>query len=82
MMLLHIPPNGSSGASPLTSPAEKGGLVLDGEIFLTVDGREARLCEGDSFIFDGRLPHLFRNVSSSSAKVFWIISNFPIARHL
>lgn len=33
MMLLHIPPNGSSGASPLTSPAEKGGLVLDGEIF-------------------------------------------------
>lgn len=82
LMLLHIPPNGSSGGTPLTSPAEKGGLVLDGEIFLTVDGKEAKLREGDSFIFDGRLPHAFRNLSSLPVKVFWVISNFPIERHL
>ena len=82
MMLLHIPPNGSSGGTPLTSPAEKGGLVLGGEIFLTVDGKEAKLCEGDSFIFDGRLPHAFRNITAAPAKVLWVISNFPIERHL
>lgn len=82
MMLLHIPPNGSSGSTPLTSPAEKGGLVLDGEILLAVDGKEAKLRGGDSFIFDGRLPHAFRNISGSPAKVFWVISNFPIERHL
>lgn len=82
MMLLHIPPNGSSGNTPLTSPAEKGGLVLDGQIFLAVDGKETMLREGDSFIFDGRLPHAFRNNSNASAKVLWVISNFPIERHL
>lgn len=82
MMLLHIPPNGSSGGTPLTSPAEKGGLVLEGQIFLGVDGKETMLREGDSFIFDGRLPHAFRNIGSVPAKVLWIISNFPIERHL
>lgn len=82
MMLLYIPPNGSSGGAPLTSPAEKGGLVLEGQIFLAVDGKETMLREGDSFIFDGRQPHAFRNDSSIPAKVLWVISNFPIERHL
>lgn len=82
MMLLHIPPDGSSGGVPLTSPAEKGGLVLEGQIFLAVDGNEAMLREGDSFIFDGRLPHAFRNNGGVSAKILWVISNFPIERHL
>lgn len=82
MMLLHIPPSGSSGDSPLTSLAEKGGLVLEGMIVMTVDGEETTLCEGDSFAFDGRKPHAFRNDTASSAKMLWIISNFPIQRHL
>lgn len=82
MMLLHIPPSGSSGDSPLTSLAEKGGLVLEGEIVMTVDGEETTLGEGDSFAFDGRKPHAFRNDAPSNAKMLWVISNFPIQRHL
>lgn len=82
MMLLHIPPSGSSGDSPLTSLAEKGGLVLEGEIVMSVDGEETTICEGDSFAFDGRKPHAFRNDTASKAKMLWIISNFPIQRHL
>jgi transcriptional regulator with XRE-family HTH domain len=82
MMLLHIPPNGSSGDQPLSSPTEKGGLVLEGEILITVGGREARLTEGDSFLFDGLLPHSFRNCGRTAAKVLWVINNVPIHRHL
>jgi transcriptional regulator with XRE-family HTH domain len=82
MMLLHIPPNGSSGVAPLTSLSEKGGIVLSGEIVMSVGGKEARLGEGDSFIFDGRTPHAFRNIGTSPAKVLWVISNFPMERHL
>jgi len=82
MMLLHVPPHGSSGATPLTSPAEKGGMILEGELIVSVEGREAKLLAGDSFIFDGRKPHAFRNTSSHTAIVFWVISNFPIDRHI
>lgn len=82
MMLLHIPPSGSSGGSPLTSMAEKGGYVLEGKIIMNVNGEEATLAQGDSFVFDGRKPHAIRNETTSDAKVIWIISNFPIQRHL
>jgi transcriptional regulator with XRE-family HTH domain len=82
IMLLHIPPNGSSGEQPLTSPSEKGGLVLEGSIFMTVGDKQAKLLEGDSFIFDGQSPHSFHNPGPGSAKVLWIISNVPISRHL
>ena len=82
MMLLHIPPGGSSGGSMLTTMAEKGGYVLEGKIVMSVYGEEAILSEGDSFVFDGRKPHAVSNKTASDAKVIWIISNFPIQRHL
>ncbi|QEP30665.1 helix-turn-helix domain-containing protein [Pukyongiella litopenaei] len=82
LMLLHLPPNGSSGPTPLTSPAEKGGLVLEGTISMSVDGVEASLTEGDSFTFDGRLPHAFRNIGGAPAQILWVVSNFPMERHL
>lgn len=82
IMLLHIPANGSSGEQPLTSTSEKGGLVLEGTLIMSVGGREAKLFEGDSFIFDGQSPHSFYNPGPKSAKVLWIISNIPISRHL
>ncbi len=82
MMLLHVPPKGSSGGTPITSPAEKGGMVLEGHVVMSVDGKEALLGPGDSFIFDGRKPHAFRNETSLVARVLWVISNFPMERHL
>ena len=82
ILLLHIPANGSSGEEPLISTSEKGGLVLEGTLVMSVGGKDARLLEGDSFIFDGRLPHSFYNPGPKPAKVLWIISNIPISRHL
>ncbi|MFT8246640.1 helix-turn-helix domain-containing protein [Roseomonas sp. BN140053] len=82
MLLLHIPVRGSSGEQPLASPSEKGGLVLQGAVVLTVGGVEAKLSEGDSFVFDGATPHSFRNPGRAAAKVLWIISNLPMQRQL
>ena len=81
-MMLIIPPGGSSGAAPIGYPSEKGGLVVEGEIALHVGANATRLCEGDSFQFDGALPHRFVNAGSGTAKVLWIIVQQSLERHL
>ena len=82
MMILHIDPQGSSGATPLSYPAEKGGLVLSGEVILRVGEDETSLREGDSFAFDSSLPHSFRNIGQVPAKVMWVIGQVALDRHL
>ena len=83
MMVLHIPPEGSSGDKHLSYPAEKGGLVLDGEFRLSVGGEEALLRPGDSFVFDSLSPHGFVNPSKTKpARVLWVIGKIPVERHL
>jgi transcriptional regulator with XRE-family HTH domain len=75
-MILHIPPLGSSD-KPMSYPAEKGGMVLEGELVLTVAGTEARLQEGDSFLFNSLDPHSFRNPLQQPARVLWIMGAMP-----
>lgn len=73
LMILHVEQGGSSGEQPLTYPAEKGGMVLKGEIILRVGSREAHLYAGDSFVFGPNVPHAFRHAGEDPAEVFWII---------
>lgn len=82
IMILTIEPGGSSGNTALSYPAEKGGLVLEGELMLTVDNREARLEEGDSFVFNSAQPHGFRNDSNRTARILWVIGAVQFDRHL
>lgn len=82
LMILDIPGGSSSGDKMIRYPAEKGGLVLTGEIMLTVGEEEARLQEGDSFVFDSSIPHSFSNPASTPAKVLWIIGSIAVDRHL
>lgn len=82
LMILHVDPGGSSGGAPLSYPAEKGGMVLEGEIELTVGSEVSTLAEGDSFLFDSMLPHSFRNLSDRATKVFWIIGAVQLDRHV
>jgi transcriptional regulator with XRE-family HTH domain len=81
-MILHIPPGGTSGGQPLSYPAEKGGMVLEGTIELTVKNRAVTLREGDSFLFDSLDPHSFRNPTEAMARVLWIIGAVRVERHL
>ncbi|MEJ1976426.1 MAG: cupin domain-containing protein [Acetobacteraceae bacterium] len=81
-MILHIPPRGTSGDQPLSYPAEKGGMLLEGELVLRVKDEETLLHEGDSFLFDSLLPHSFRNPTDALARMLWIIGAVPVERHL
>ena len=82
MMILHINPGGHSGKTALSYPAEKGGMVLAGELLLTVGGKQARLKEGDSFVFDSALEHSFSNPTDKLVQVMWIIGAVQLDRHL
>jgi len=78
LMILHVPPGGNSGPQPVAYPAEKGGLMLEGELVLRVGERESVLNPGDSFVFSSSIPHAFQNPSSSvHAKLLWVIGKFP-----
>ncbi|MBX3537713.1 MAG: helix-turn-helix domain-containing protein [Chelatococcus sp.] len=82
MMILHIPPGGSTGETPLVSLTEKSGLVLVGEVVLQYGDETCQLSEGDSFQFEGTTPHSIRNTSSADARVLWLVSNITFDRHL
>ncbi len=81
-MILHIPPGGTSGGRLMPYPAEKGGMVLEGALELTVKNQTALLREGDSFFFDSLDPHGFRNPTDATARVLWIIGAVQTERHL
>jgi transcriptional regulator with XRE-family HTH domain len=81
-MVLHIPPHGTSGGQPLSYPAEKGGMVLQGSLMLKVKDQEVLLNQGDSFLFDSLDPHSFRNPAEDTAQVLWIIGAVRVDRQL
>jgi transcriptional regulator with XRE-family HTH domain len=82
IMILRMDPGGESGGKALSYPAEKGGLVLSGQVVLSVDGEVATLFAGDSFVFDSVSPHFLRNTSDAPAEVLWIIGAVQFDRHL
>ncbi|HVY15016.1 MAG TPA: XRE family transcriptional regulator [Rhodopila sp.] len=81
-MILHIPPGSTSGDQPLSYPAEKGGMILNGSLILKVKDREVLLHQGDSFLFDSLDPHSFRNPTDETAQVLWIIGAVRVDRQL
>jgi transcriptional regulator with XRE-family HTH domain len=80
LMILVLPPHAASGQ--LRSPHEKGGMVLEGALYLSVAGEEALLQSGDSFLFDGTEQHSFRNASHSETRVLWVMAPPRAERHL
>ncbi|MQY43631.1 cupin domain-containing protein [Epibacterium sp. SM1969] len=58
-----------TGATMLEHEANEGGIVIAGELEITV-GNEARILKaGDAYLFNSREPHRFRNVSDRPAEV-------------
>jgi transcriptional regulator with XRE-family HTH domain len=73
MLMLVIAPGGSSGSEPWRRSGEKAGLVLEGRFELTIGRQVYVIEENDSFQFDSRQPHSFRNLSDGQTRVLWII---------
>ncbi|AOJ72112.1 MULTISPECIES: cupin domain-containing protein [Burkholderia] len=57
-------PLADTGPEMLTHAGHEGGVVVSGQIELTVDGTTWLLDPGDSYYFESRLPHRFRNPSA------------------
>lgn len=84
-LLLQLEPGARSG-SPLTHGGQDFVYCLSGEILYAVNGRGYLLEPGDSILFDGRLPHAFRNAGIEVASLLIVLStphdsSQYIARH-
>jgi transcriptional regulator with XRE-family HTH domain len=73
LFLVHIEAGGNTGDELYTHDGEEAGLVLQGEMMLTVDAETWALKAGDSFRFASRRPHRFSNPSDAAKSiVLWV----------
>lgn len=58
------PTGADTGPELLSHIGEEAGIVIQGEIEITVDDQVKVLSAGEGYLFDSRLPHRFRNVGT------------------
>lgn len=63
LQVLHetYAPGGDTGSEMLTHAGEESGVIVRGEIEITVGDRCEVLQAGDAYYFNSRIPHRFRN---------------------
>ncbi len=66
LQVLHekYEPGSDTGKAMISHPGEESGIVISGQIELTVGGHVETLSEGDAYYFNSRLPHRFRNTTT------------------
>ena len=62
-------PGADTGETMLSHEAEEGGVVVAGELEVTVGTQTRILKRGDAYLFDSRLPHRYRNVGPVRCEV-------------
>jgi len=67
LQILHevYEPGGDTGMTMLTHRGEEGGLVIQGEVEVTVGDQRRVLRSGDAYYFESMVPHRFRNVAKT-----------------
>jgi transcriptional regulator with XRE-family HTH domain len=63
-------PGADTGRVPLVHAGFEGGLIISGELEVTVAQDKKILRSGDAFLFPSDQPHRFRNISDSPCTVF------------
>ena len=69
---IHIMAPGSGSDGEMQHEGEEVGYVLSGGFELTIDGLTMALGVGDSFSFDSRLRHSYRNPGEEECRVIWV----------
>jgi len=71
LQVLHefYDPGGDTGDAMLSHEGEEAGVVVRGEVEITVGGETRCLGAGDAYYFDSRLPHRFCNVGASVCEI-------------
>ncbi|KAB1070282.1 cupin domain-containing protein [Methylobacterium planeticum] len=72
-----LEPRASTGDDPFSHDGEEAGLVLEGDLVLTVESRTLRLVAGDSFRFASRRPHHFANPSATERTIVLWVNAIP-----
>ncbi|MBA3930193.1 MAG: cupin domain-containing protein [Xanthomonas sp.] len=70
-----MPPGSDTGDSMLAHDGEEGGVVIAGEIEVTVGDQVRVLRAGEGYYFESRVPHRFRNVGEVDAVI--VSANTP-----
>jgi transcriptional regulator with XRE-family HTH domain len=73
LQVLHerYEPGADTGSQPhmLQHESEEGGVVIKGQLELTVGTQTQLLGPGDAYLFDSRIPHRFRNVGDEDCEL-------------
>jgi transcriptional regulator with XRE-family HTH domain len=62
-----MPPGSDTGEAMLSHDGEEGGVIVQGQVELTVGEQVRVLGPGEAYYFESRQPHRFRNVGSDEA---------------
>ena len=71
MTIMHelYRPKADTGSDMLSHKGEEGGVIVSGEIELTVGGQVRVLGQGDAYYFASALPHRFRNIGDEPCEI-------------
>lgn len=71
LQILHevYEPDSDTGETLLQHGSSEGGFVVEGELEVTVGDQVRVLRPGEAYLFDSRVPHRFRNISSDRTVV-------------
>lgn len=69
VILERYAPGADTGEALLRHESEEAGVVMAGELEVTVGDQRRVLGPGEAFYFDSRLPHRFRNLGAVEAVV-------------
>jgi len=68
-MYQRYEPGADTGATMFQHEAHEGGIVMCGELELTVGHRVGRLKAGDAYLFNSRTPHRYRNIGQDACEI-------------
>jgi transcriptional regulator with XRE-family HTH domain len=71
LQVLHerYDPGADTGRAMLQHESEEAGVVIRGQIELTVGEAKQLLGPGDAYLFDSRIPHRFRNIGDDICEI-------------
>jgi transcriptional regulator with XRE-family HTH domain len=70
-----MPPGSDTGDTMLQHEGEEGGVVIAGQVEVSVGDQVRVLGPGDGYYFESRIPHRFRNVGAVDAVI--VSANTP-----
>ena len=74
MIISTFAPGAVTGSAAIKTDAEMAGLVLAGELLLSIDDQSFHLERGDSFLVPKGASHKSENPSSEDSVTLWVVT--------